>query len=460
MIGILLLSTAIAEVVVAYTVPEHHIAGQPYTLDLQIFNDGESAESIQNLRTDRWAITFTVNQNQQLYTANSTKPSGDSVSMITLQPRGLQELRFEVPNSAAWKTGTLQLQIKTPFSSEPYRQDIVVHPHTIEDFAVQDVAANAFVRPEEILWSHQSILFVNPQQPRFVSAIPSGSTFGTSLHIGPSRHIHWISGQKIYVLPIVGERTSEQIRTTIPWPNGETMGPSFTDGIGRYMTPIWVPNSSEQGTLYMLILNRQGHPSFRKIFSGTKPEECIGALSQSGIPIIGLRSQNGAWLLALTEVGNPKVDLLPPKTLSVHREDIQSKSIDFSFGISESQGLFVGLLSQTTSSSTEKTLKEPQQPTLTIRQYSLQGQELRAIPLDNVQLGSDTQLLWFDDAPYISTQNGKTLFFWKDTQVIWKSKDRTPHAIRIQGDGVHLWSIEDGRLSVDRIVDAPKLSVP
>ena len=210
----------------------------------------------------------------------------------------------------------------------------------------------------------------------------------------------------------------------------------------------------------MLILNRQGHPSFRKLFSGTKPEECIGALSQSGIPIIGLRSQNGAWLLALTEVGNPKIDLLPPKTLSIHREGIQSKSIDLSFGISESQGLFVGLLSQTTPSTTEQDLKEPPHPTLTIRQYSLQGHEISAIPLGNVQLGSDTQLLWFDDAPYISTRNGEALLFWKDAQVIWKANDRTSQAVRIQRDGLYLWSIEDGRLSVERVVDAPKPAVP
>ena len=262
MIGILLLSTAMADITVTYTVPTHHIAGQPFTLDLQIFNDGETAESIQNLRIDRWAITFTVEQDAKVYTANTTKSPDDNVTMVTLQPRGLQELRLEVPNSAAWKTGTVQLQIQTPFSSTPHRQDILIHPHHIETFAVQDVDANPFIQLKELLWTHQDALFVNPQHPRFIKALPPNSTFGTSLHLGVSRHIHWVSEQNIYVLPIVGDRTSPLLRTTIPWPNGEVIGPSFTDRAGRYMIPIWVGNQSKKGTLYMLILDRQGRPSF------------------------------------------------------------------------------------------------------------------------------------------------------------------------------------------------------
>ena len=444
MIGILLLSIAVAEVSVTYTVPTHHISGQTFTLDLQVFNDGEVAESIQDLHKDRWAIAFTVEQESQLYKASSTKAPDDNVTMISLQPRGLQELRFEVPNSAAWKTGSVQLQIHTPFSSEPYRQEVLVHPHVIENFAAQDVKANPFIHSEEVLWVHKDALFVNPQEPQFLQVIPPESKFGTSIHLGPSRHIHWISGQNLYVLPIVGGRTSPSIRTTIPWPNGETMGPSFTDANGRYMIPIWVGNKTESGTLYMLILDRQGRPSFRKLFSGSKPEECIGALSQSGRPLIGLRSQHRAWLLALTEVGDPKIRTL-------HREDDQSKSIDLSFGISESKGLFVGLISETTPSVVEDDIKTISQKTLTIRQYSLQGQESEITQVSSIPLGSNTELIWFNDNPYISTRSEKSLQLWSTKDMIWSTKATGIHTFRIQQKGLQMWSIQDGSLAVEQI---------
>ena len=112
-------------------------------------------------------------------------------------------------------------------------------------------------------------------------------------------------------IAIVGERSSTGLFTTIPWPNGEPMGPSFTDGKGRYMTPIWVNNTSSEGTLYMLIMDRQGRPSYRKLYIGAKPVECIGALSQAGTPILALRTTTTAWLLKITEVGDPQVDSLP-----------------------------------------------------------------------------------------------------------------------------------------------------
>ena len=451
MIGILLLSTAMADITVTYTVPTHHIAGQPFTLDIQVLNDGDTAESIQNLRTDRWAIAFTVEQNAQVYTASSTKAPDDNVTMVTLQPRGLQELRLEVPNSAAWKTGTVQLQIQTPFSSSPHRQEILIHPHHIEQFAVQDVDANPFIQQNELLWTHQDALFVNPQHPRFIKVLPPKSTFGTSLHLGVSRHIHWVSEQNIYVLPIVGDRTSPLLRTTIPWPNGEVIGPSFTDRSGRYMIPIWVGNRSNKGTLYMLILDRQGHLSFRKLFNGEKPEECIGALSQSGTPLMGIRSKRDTWILAITEVGNPQIDLLPPRIRALHREDNQSESIDLSFGISESQGLFLGLLSKTTPPISETPNSNP--TTFTIRTFSIQGQKLDETPVPTIESSSNTSLLWMNDTPTISTLNDNGIQFWSLTEMIWSQTVIGQHAVQLNADGLFLWALKNGTISTTPIVN-------
>ena len=66
-------------------------------------------------------------------------------------------------------------------------------------------------------------------------------------------------------------------------------------------------------------------------------------LSQAGTPILALRTPTTAWLLEITEVGDPQVDSLPPKILTLHRETENSTTVDLSFGMSEAQGLFVGL---------------------------------------------------------------------------------------------------------------------
>ena len=451
MIANLLLSTAMAEITVTYVLPTHHISGQPYTLDIQIFNDGDKVEEIQDLSSNRWAVSFTVEQDGQQSTLRTTKESDAKKDLVTLQPRGLQELRFEVPNAAAWTTGTVNLSIQTPLSAEPYRHEIVIYPHQIEQIAQHDIESSAFIRSDEVLWVHKDGLFVNPQKPRFIHTLPAQSTFGTSLHLGASKHIYWMWGNYIHILPIIGERSSMGLFTTIPWPNGEPMGPSFTDGKGRYMTPIWVNNTSSQGTLYMLIMDRQGRPSFRKLYMGVKPVECIGALSQAGTPILALRTDTTAWLLKLTEVGDPQVDSLPPKILTLHRENDYSNTVDLSFGMSEAQGLFVGLLSKTNPSPEPNTDAEPYVGT--VRQFSLQGQSLQTTPFTKPSMDTNTHLTWVDNTPIVSIHNDKELVFWNDTKPIWHAKGPQTYAVRGQHDSLQLWSLKDGALSVEQVTD-------
>ena len=158
------------------------------------------------------------------------------------------------PNPLAWKTGTVQLQIK-PLVSILHRQDILVHPHSVEAFAVQDVRPIHY-STGRMLWIHQDALFVNPKHPQFIQTLPPKSTFGNSVHLDSTTFIDLRNN--IYVLPIVGERTSPQLRTTIPATDGSYV---HTDSTGRYMIPIWVGNH-ETGTLYMLILIDKVDPSF------------------------------------------------------------------------------------------------------------------------------------------------------------------------------------------------------
>ena len=40
MIGILVFGYTAAEIAITYNVPSHHIVGQPFVLDLYVFNDG------------------------------------------------------------------------------------------------------------------------------------------------------------------------------------------------------------------------------------------------------------------------------------------------------------------------------------------------------------------------------------------------------------------------------------
>ena len=457
MIGLLLLTNAMAEIALHHTVPSEHISGYPLVVDIRLLNEGPEPETIQNLLEDRWAVQFTIEQNGKQYTASTTKPAKASTHQLTLPPRGLQELRFEVPNSAAWTSGTVTLTIQTPLDPEAYHQEITIHPNRVDHLDWQSASNSGFISQEELLWQNGTALFINPTAPRFVGAITQGSVFGTSVHLGDIKHLHWTNKQSIYIQPLVGDRFSERQRAVIPWPRGLPIGPTFTTIDGRFMLPIWVPSAgvNDIGTMHMLIVDRQGSTTFRKLYTGSKPVECIGALNQAGTPMLALRTLKQAWLLPITEVGNAQVDRLPPQILHLHTEDENTETVALSFGVSNETGLFLGMLSKDKNQLTANEQVQPLPLTLVERRYSIQGKQqsensiaISTVTNERFSNSRRTTLTWIpsNTYPYITIVGEHTTQIWNGDSALL-TIDTTENVVtRVDNGQPTVWSTTAGQL--------------
>ena len=122
--------------------------------------------------------------------------------------------------------------------------------------------------------------------------------------------------------------------------------------------------------------------------------------------------------------------------------------------MSESRGLFVGLLSKTNPVPEPTTDTEPYVGT--IRQFSLQGQSLQTTPFTQPNMDADAHLTWVDNTPIVSVHNDKELVLWNDTKPIWRTKanqGNQTYALRSQLDSLQLWSLKEGTLSLEQITD-------
>ena len=459
MIGLLLLTNAMADITLRHSLPEHHVSGHPFVAELQVLNDGLEPETVQNLLEDRWTVQFTINQNGEQYTASTTKPEQTTIHQLTLPPRGVQELRFEVPNSAAWKAGTVTLTIQTPLHTTPYRQEITIHQDKVDRWDWQSASNSGFISQEDILWQNGDALFINPIAPRFVHTMAHDSQFGTSLHLGDNKHLYWTAKQNLYIQPLVGERFSNLQRAVIPWPKGSPIGPTFTTVDGRFMLPIWVPstNTSDTGTMHMLIVTRQGKTTFRKLYTGVKPLECIGAINQAGTPLLAFRTLKHAWLLPVTEVGNAQVDRLPPQIIHLQTENAETETVAMGFGVSSETGLFIGMYSKAnsgTSPSRDQSAK-PNPLALIERRYSIQGKQLSEtsstfpeLSLYHLSNAERAILTWAPSNPnaYFGLVEHNATRIWNadSPPVTIDTADKV--AIRIENENLTVWSIKKGEL--------------
>ncbi len=353
MIALLLLNYALADVEVTYSIPQHHIAGQPLYVDLQLLNTSETAETIPDLGRNRWLVSFETNGPSGKQRLRSSKPTNAQEQTLTLRPRQVQEYRFEVPNAQAWSTNTYSVSIQTPLSTAPFQTSVTVHPFQQQGLDTNALRDSLFISPTEMVWQStaddQQHLFVGLEEPRYFTSTPLHSHFGSSIHLGSEHHLYWVQKQNLHIQEIANRRLGNSLQISIPWPDFEPIGTPFTDDQGRFLFPIWVPKGdSDTGTLHVIYVTNAGQSTFRKVYTGKKPTQTLHAINQANTPLIVVQTKNAAWLFALTEVGDPKIDALPPNSVAILKTRPTETLRDISFGISETHGLHLITLRQKT----------------------------------------------------------------------------------------------------------------
>lgn len=448
-----------AEVDVSYTVSDHHIAGQSVIVDIQLFNNGTEPETIPDIGLDRWRVEFTVNNLQGTQRIHSTKPEQATEHQRTLAPRQIQEIRFEIPNSAAWVKGDHKLSIQTPLTSTtPFEQTIVVHPQIVSDIDWTVLSNPLFTNTTEVLWlmnaeNKEQYLFQGIKQSQYLATVKPNSTYGSSVHLGSIHHMYWIEKQQLNLQSRTTDRADTLQRISIPWPHFETIGSAMTDVAGRFMLPIWVSqgNSETMGTLQLVIVDRTGTLSFRKLYQGTRPHQTIQAITQANIPLIGFHTDTGAWMMSLTEVGDPTVDRLPPKSIRLFNTTPKQHVLDMTFAISDTEGLFIGVLTSqhppddnTTSKTSDGT------PQFQFHQYSIQGKVLNVSPFKTID-GSPTGIEYVNQAHYMTGNNNTHHVAWDaEGNLLFidpRIQSSTPGRWSTASSGLQFWTLEDGSLT-------------
>ncbi len=434
MLPLILSTMAHADVVITHSVPTHHIAGEKFYIDLQLFNDGPQTEKVPDIGKQRWQVEFQIQTSTGTQHIHSSKPDDASPATVSIASRGLKEFRFEVPNSAAWTTGTIQFAIQTPLNEVPFEQTIIVHPKTFDGVDAVGLENALFTPLDTILWTTpEHHLFKGFELPHYIASIGNDAQFGTSAHLGLHHHLYWLQGQSLTIVPAARDRLEPPLQAAIPWPANTVhlIGQAITDANGRFLLPLWIAGK-DVGTLYLLRATPQGAVSFRKLYTGSKPTQYTTGISQAGTPLIALSTDREAWLLSVTETGNPQVDSLPPKSTRILQTSKDTTIENLQFAVSDANGLFLSAL---TKKSLETKSDSPKQWTYSIHAHSLQGSVLtQPVRLETSE--SFSHMTHLENTPYFINAKGA----WDSTGSLVFTSQR-----RSQG-GDSFWRNENGSL--------------
>lgn len=447
MIALFLLNYALAEVEITYSIPKHHLVGQPIYVDLQLLNTSESNETIPDLGNNRWLVSFETIGPSGKQRLHSTKPTDAQEQTLTLSPRQVQEYRFEIPNAQSWSTATYTVSVHSPLSKDPFQTAVTVHPFQQQGLDTNGLRDSLFISPAELVWQttsqDQQHLFMGLKQPLYFTSVPVDSQFGSSIHLGAEHHLYWIDKQHLHIQEIADKRMGNQVKISIPWPKFEPIGTPFTDDRGRFLFPLWVPKgTTETGTLHIIYINNAGQSTFRKIYTGKKPQQTLHAINQANTPLIVVETKQEVWLFALTEVGEPKVDALPPNPVTIVKTHPTETLLDTSFSISEEHGLHLITLRQKTVENTSK---------YTTQQISLQGTEIDEAKewFSNLDLHD---IWWFEQNLYFGgVQDTRPILSNQNNDILWqhpvKLNDKQKVFWQVTNQQIGYWNQQDNRLS-------------
>ena len=311
------IAQSFAEINVQTTIPEHHIMGEPVVVDILLLNTGETPISIPDLKTNRWLVEFEVEHKQNMQRVRTSKPDSIETHTIQLKPRQVEEIRFQIPNSQGWKTGTHNLSIRFPLDTEQtITQSINIHDSTISYVDLDALSNDIYLNDEDVVWTKKFNdsfgVFSGLKSPIWVGNISSSIAY-TSIHLGDSQHIYWISNNQVSSRFQIGERFEREKVLSIPWTNFEVLGRAVTDGMGLLNVPVWVPNPDGQGPYTMpKWINAKNQPL--KVYVGQKPILLTLPLGQANTPVFLLQLDAALYVLSLTTVGKSRMIVSPKPT--------------------------------------------------------------------------------------------------------------------------------------------------
>ena len=371
---ILTTATAVAEITMKNDISPVYIEKHPISITLQLRNNDSNPVTIPDISEETWRVSFTlVYPNGQKRSVQSNKK--EEQHNISLAAQQLQEATFVIPQSETLSTGVYTCSIVVDLGENhapiTIEKQIHIQKQHIQYSDIDAVRDDIFTHKDDILWTQQtetdSWVFRNTNAPVYIRSIPKNVPIFESIHIDNNGYMYWIENNTIHLQHHKGQRLNPQVQNiSLPWKNVIFLARGVTNNTGVFYIPIWVtPQTGEKGTVYVLILDENAPPKYRKIASMNQPKHVDFSITHNNTPLLLVQHNAHTDLFALQEVGDTRIDTLPPPS---HRLDTMIAPItpvQTSFGVHTEHGLVA-----------YNVYEDTKTQAFILRCYSIQGKQI------------------------------------------------------------------------------------
>ena len=421
MIPLLTLSLAQAELLIQTNLEGPYIEGQEIHINIRIQNIGESMETLPNLEVQTSRIEWTIVNTKGTHKIRSA--SGGDQENWTLKPRQMKEIRYQIPNSAAFPLGTQKIQLLIDLP-EVYTENVDLTilkrtPLWTDNDILQE---QSYFPQNHYLWGQttskdkQSVflestrsipLFIANKDERFQQSISHRD-----------KHIYGIQNAELTLLSQGREEIQKRQHIPLAWKQATSLARAITDPEQRFHLPLWIPDpNKESGMIRSVTISNKGDISYRKIIHlDEKPVSVDSAITSTGIPLYLIQTKTKTYLFLLSQTGDTKIDLLPPQSVSFETLNSTETQLQSQFGIDLESGLIVHVLRR-------------QEENLLSVVYSLQGQELKRSNLKAPELTVESAI-YHQSQLYLLATNQQSWMYHSGNN--WQDLDLSKYPLEAQ----------------------------
>ena len=362
MIAILsMLGTAFGALKISTDLRSHYLYQNNIVVDIQIFNDGDKNYSIPNLEQQTWRVQFEVQGKDGKHSYQSTK--NDNNDVWNLAPRQTKKVRYSIPNSASLSKGKHNISITIDLPS-PYQEkkEVLIVSKDIQYADIATVSEDAYFQQNSFLWTQPlnknlCAVYLNSSTDHFLIEAPKEVQPYQSIAKGEERHLYWWASNQLFLHSLSRNTIDKrQHKVSSPWPNTDVLTRGVTDQDRSLHIPIWIPSPQKDnsGTIQIMAVDYKGIPTYRKIINvKQKPVFSDMAITEQHTPLLVVQHakaippyNNAVYLYTLSQVGDAKIDALPPKSSRLYIPSEGEVIKDIQFGVHTEHGLVVYVVSK------------------------------------------------------------------------------------------------------------------
>ena len=367
-------ATAIAEITIKNDISPVYIEKHPISITVQLLNNDSNPVTIPDISEETWRVSFTLlypNGQKRSFQSNQKEEQHN----ISLAAQQLQEATFVIPQSETLSTGvyTCSIVVNLGESHSPVtiEKEIHIRKQNIQYIDIASVRDDIFTHVENILWTQhtetESLVFRNTSVPVYIRSIPKNVPIFESIHIDNNGYMYWIENNTIHLQHHKGQRLNPQVHNiSLPWTNAIFLARGVTSNNGEFYIPVWVaPETAKKGTVYVLILDENAPPKYRKIASITQPKNVDFSITHNNTPLLLLQHDTHTDLFSLQEVGDTQIDKLPPPSHRLDTVIAPTTQVQTAFGVHSEHGLVAYNIYEDTKTQA-----------FILRCYSIQGKQI------------------------------------------------------------------------------------